>query len=114
MFAIQPINKFYTTRKFIGISKDNLPYPVYEGNDNCPSEIHDFTSLENAVDYLTKFLNRENINVLNLSISQTLDIALVNDANDFNIIEYEVDEGHIKVLNTYPQTQFARNNWYKG
>lgn len=113
MFAIQPINRFYKNVRYVGIRKEtNLPYLVYEGNPDCPRDIHDFGTLESAIEYLTKFINRENINVSELSTSQMVDIALVNNSNKFDIIEYHIEDDKIKVINTYPQSQFNRKDWY--
>lgn len=114
MFAIQPINKFYTNKRYVGIrANSNLPYPVYDGNPDCPKDIHGFETKESALDYLTKFVNREGIDVVKLSISEIVDISLINNSNQFQIIEYEIEDNKLKVLNTYPQPQFTREGWYK-
>ena len=115
MFAIQPINKFYSTVKYVGIHSDTkLPYIVYATNPNCPKDVHGFKTLEEAVDYLTKFINRENIDISSLTTSQIVDISLVNNANQFDIVEYEVVEGKMKIISSHTQKQFNRDNWYKG
>ena len=114
MFAIQPINKFYTNKRYIGVRSDtNLPYPVYEGNPDFPASIHGFETKEAALDYLTKFINREGIDVLKLSISQIVDISIINNSNQFTIIEYSISEGKFNIINTFPQPQFTREGWYK-
>jgi len=115
MFIIQPINKFYNNRRFVGIHSDtNLPYIVYDGNPDCPSAIHDFESVENAVDWLTNFIQRKDIDTISLSISQVVDLSLVNNANQFVVHECDIVDGELKITTSYPQTQFDRNNWYKG
>ena len=114
MFAIQPINKFYKEIKYLGVRKDTgLPYPVYGSDPDCYKKIKDFETKESAIEFLTKFISRDNIDVTNLSISQIVDISLVNNANQFQIIEYEIENNSIKVTNTYPQSQFTREGWYK-
>lgn len=115
MFAIQPINKFYNTKKYLAInSETNIPYIIYEGGPNYPEGIKGFETPKDAVDYLTKFINREGIDVMSLTISQMVDISLVNNANQFDIVEYEIQEGKMKVIATHTQTQFNRDAWYKG
>lgn len=115
MFIIQSINKFYNTRRFVGIrSESNLPYVVYAGNPDYPSAIHDFESVENAVDWLTKFIHRENIDVTVLSTSQVIDLSLVNNANQFQILECNIVDSELEIVNTFPQPQFDRDCWYKG
>jgi len=114
MFAIHPINKFYTNKRYVGIRKDTqLPYPVYEGNPDFPASIHGFETKEEALKYLTKFINREGIDVLKLSISEMVDISIINNSNQFNIIEYSIDDGKLNIINTFPQSQFTREGWYK-
>lgn len=109
MFAIQPVNKLYKTKRYVGInSETNIPYLVYEGNDDYPEAIHDFGTLKAALDYLTKFINRENFDINALSPSQVVDVVLVNNANQFNIVEYTIDEGELKISNTHKQPQFNR------
>ena len=109
MFAIQPINKLYKTKRYVGInSETKIPYLVYEGNSDYPTAIHDFGTRESALDYLTKFIYRENIDINSLPTSQVIDVVLVNNANQFDIIEYDIVEGEFKVLNTYRQPQFNR------
>lgn len=113
MFAIQPINRFYSTKRYVGVRPDsNLPYLVYESNSDYPNSIHGFTTYNDALSYLTKIVNREDLDVCNLTTSQTIDLVLVDNANKFDIIEFEIAEGQLKILNTYPQTQFSRKDWY--
>ncbi len=115
MFAIQPINKFYSTVKYVGIHSDTkLPYIVYATNPNCPKDVYYFGTLEAAVDYLNKFINRENIDINNLTTSQTIDIYLVNNANQFDIVEYEIVDDKMKIISIHTQQQFNRDSWYKG
>ena len=115
MFAIQPINKFYTTVKYVGINNDTkVPFVVYADNPNCPKDVYDFGTFEAALDYLTKFIHRENIDVSELTTSQIVDVSLVNNANQFDIVEYEIEDGKMKILSAHTQTQFSRDNWYKG
>jgi len=115
MFAIQPINKFYSTKRYVAInSETNIPYLVYECNADYPQAIHDFGTLEAATDYLTKFITRENIDINKLTTAQVIDVVLVNNCNQFDIIEYEIEEGQVKVKNTYTQPQFNRSAWFKG
>lgn len=114
MFAIQAINKFYKELKYFGVRKDTgLPYPVYGSDPDSYKKIHSFETKEAAIEYLTKFISRENIDVSNLSVSQVVDISLVNNANQFQIIEYQLEKTSIKVVSTYPQPQFTREGWYK-
>ena len=115
MFAIQPINKFYSTVKYVGINNETkVPFVVYANNPNCPKDVYDFGTLESAVDYLTKFIHRENVDVNHLTTSQLVDVSLVNNANQFDIVEYEVVEGKMKIISIHTQTQFNRDSWYKG
>lgn len=115
MFVIQPVNKFYNNRKFVGVHSDtNLPYIVYEGNKDFPADVYDFKSLENAINWLSEFIHRDNIDVLKLSTSELVDISLVNNANQFLILECEIEDNKLNIVNNYPQKQFDRDNWYKG
>lgn len=112
MFAIQCINKFYKYSRYIGLHDSGLPFLVYEGNSNFPHSVHDFASKENAADYLAKFISRENIDVSKISISEMVDISLVNNSNKFTIIEYSIDNNKLVVVKEYPQDQYTRKEWY--
>jgi len=112
MFAIECINKFYKYHRYVGLRDTNLPYLVYEGNSDCPKDIHDFQTKENAEKYLANFISRENIDVMKLGISEMVDIALVNNSNKFSILEYSIDNDKLVVVNEYPQDQFTRKEWW--
>ena len=115
MFAIQPINKFYSTVKYVGINNETkVPFVVYANNPNCPKDVYGFETLKDAVDYLTKFIHRENVDINHLTTSQLVDVSLVNNANQFDIVEYEVVDSKMKIISTHTQTQFNRDSWYKG
>lgn len=114
MFAIRPTNRFYKTNRYVGVRSDTkLPYLVYEGNSDFPGSIHDFGTLEAAVSYLTKtIVNRDDIDIASLSPSQMVDLSLVNNANKFDIIEYSIQNNTLEIINTFPQPQFSRKDWY--
>lgn len=112
MYAIQPINKFYITNRYVGLYKNNLPYLVYEGNEDFPQAIHGFYRLDSAIKYLTNFINRTEIRNLKLTTAEVVDIALVNNANKFQIVKYHIDGNEMKIDEIFPQPQFTRKEWY--
>lgn len=113
MFAIRPTNRFYKINRYVGIRSDtNLPYLVYEGNSDFPGSIHDFGTLEAAKLYLKKIVEHIDIDVTELSTSQMVDLALVNNANKFDIIEYTIVDNKLCITATHPQPQYNRKDWY--
>lgn len=113
MFAIQPSNRLYKDNRYIGVRKDSdLPYIIYEGNADFPQDIHDFGTKDAALEYLTKIMNRDGIDVFKLTTSQVVDLSLVDNADKYYIIEYEIIENKLKVINSYLQSQFTRKGWY--
>lgn len=112
MFAIQPINKYYQNNRYVGLRKDtNLPYLVYEGNPDFPNDVYGFNTAHEALTYLEKFISHEGLDIENITTAQVIDLALVNNANKFQIIEYDINDGKFTILNTYPQPQFNREGW---
>ena len=112
MYAIQCINRLYKGTKYVGLRDTGLPYPVFDGNTDCPKDIHDFGTKEAAEAFLAKFLKRENIDLSQLSTSEVVDIALVNNANKFQIIKYHIDNDNVVVDEKYELPQFNRKDWY--
>lgn len=112
MFVIQPINRLYKENKYVGIRESGLPYPIYETSKGYPSAIHDFESKEAAESFLIKFVNHENIDISELSASQMVDIALVNNANKFQILKCKIENNKLVVEETYQLPQFSRKDWY--
>lgn len=109
MFAIQPINRLYKDKRYIGLREDKIiPYLIYEGNSDYPNDIYGFANKEDALTYLTCFVDRTEINKMKLTTSQIVDIALVNNCVGFQIVEYEIQEGNMIILNILPQPQFNK------
>lgn len=113
MFAIQPTNRFYKEHRYVGVRSDTeLPYLIYETSQGFPNDIHDFETLEAAKLYLKKIVEHIDIDVTKLSTSQMVDLALVNNANKFDIIQYTIEDNKLCITATYPQPQYSRKDWY--
>lgn len=110
MFAIESICKTQKSRKFFGLRETNLPYPVYDGSANYPKDIFGFTNYDEALAYLTKFINREGIDIMQLSTSQVVDLMLANNATKFQIVEYVIENDKINIIKEYPLPQFTRKD----
>ena len=112
MFAIQAINRFYKINRYFGVRDNGLPFLVYEGNSDYPKAIHRFKTQESAERYLTEFIQRKNIDMTKISLSERIDIILCNNSNKFQIVEFNVDNDKMVISNTYKLPQFDRKDWY--
>ena len=113
MFAIQPSNRLYKDKRYVGIRKDTgLPYLIYEGNPDYPKDIYGFATKQEALVYLNKIIYREDINVSELTTSQIVDLTLVNDADKFYVVDYEIADNTMCVHTTELQDEFTRKGWY--
>ena len=110
MFGIQCNNKLYKENRYIGIRDTNLPYLIYEGNLDYLKNIHPFNTKDEALSYLTRIINREGIDICELTTSQIVDLTLVNNNTSYQIIEFEIDDNKLKVIERHKLPQFSRKS----
>lgn len=104
MFAIQCTNGRYKYNRYVGLKSSGKPQIVYESSDNFPKAIKGFKEKESAEKFLTKIINREDVDYETISPGDIIDYTLISDSTTFKIIEYKIRDDKLVILNSYSFT----------
>lgn len=110
-YCIECFNKYTDYTRYLAEDAQSIPYLSYDSLATYPNDIKQFKLASSAKNYLRGVMNRDNIDIAKLNMSQRIELIRIGNNNKYFIAKCHIDDANNFIVESKEVASEFTRNW---